>query len=111
MASCTSANEILKTIMKGIRNRTINQSMGRPATRRLPASALNLATALPGQHDGAGRVPGQIHGLIPGNAIVRMTCNVGDCHPDRFAARDLYEIDGHVAHVSYLLDHTLHDVL
>src|SRR4051812_41176477 len=111
MASCTSANEILKTIMNGIRNRTINQTMGMPSTRRLPACALNLATALPGQHDGAGRVPGQIYGLIPCDAIVRMTRNVGDRHADRSAAGDLHEIDGHVAHVSYLLDGTLDEVL
>src|SRR3954447_9513733 len=111
MASCTSANEILKTIMNGIRNRTINQAMGMPSTRRLPACALNLATALPGQHDGAGRVPGQINGLIPCDAIVRMTRNVGDRHAESSAARDLHEIDGHVAHVSYFLDDTLYDIL
>src|ERR1700753_2980233 len=112
MASRVSENEILRTMMNGIRKRMISQKVGIPMTTLRPALLLMRRTAgSTSQDHGTSRVPGKVNRFFPGDPVVGVPGDVGEGDANGLAGSRLHEVDGHVAHVGDLLDRAAYHVL
>src|SRR5882762_5507448 len=115
IARSISENEIFRTMTKGTTKNSSSQRYGstttrpRPVTpkrRRRPAVLMELT----GHHHRAGRVPREIHLLVPGDGL-GMARRIGLSHAHHLARRQLDQINRQVAEIRDVLHRTPYHIV
>src|SRR5258708_24445991 len=93
--------DIFRTMTKGSTKNSSSQRYGSRTTRPRPVTAKRrkrpaVLIGLTGYHHRAGRVPRQIHLLVPGDGL-GMARRIGLSHAHHLAGGQLDQIDRHVA--------------
>src|SRR3984957_16896752 len=110
IARSMSENEIFRTMTKGTTKNSSSQRYGSATTRPRPVTPKRrkrpaVVTELTGHHHRAGRVPGEIHLLVPGDGL-GVTRRVGLRHPHHLAGGQLDQVDRQVAKIRDVLHRT-----
>src|SRR5580700_4924094 len=102
-----SEKDIFKTMTKGTTKNSSSHRYGSATTRPRPVTPKRrkcpaVDAGLTGHHHRAGRVPREIHLLIPGDCL-GMTRRIGLGHAHHLAGGQPDEIDGQVAEIGDVL--------
>src|SRR5271170_4041073 len=115
IARSISEKDIFRTMMKGTTKNSISQRYGSATTSPRPDMPIRcsggaLLMELTGNHHRTGRVPGQIHLLIPGDCLC-MARGVGLCDPHDLAGGQPDQINGKVAEIGNILHRSPHHIV
>src|SRR5882724_4782570 len=115
IARSISENEIFRTMTKGTTKNSSSHRYGSTTTRPRPVTPKRrrrpaVLAELTGHHHRAGRVPREIHLLVPGNGL-GVTRRIGLRHAHHLAGGQLDQIYRQVAEIRDVLHRAAHHVI
>src|ERR1700735_4685994 len=107
MARSMSEKEIFRTMTKGTTKNSSSHRKGSTTTKPRPVTPHRrqiptVLAELTGHHPRAGRIPGEIHLLVPGDGL-GVARSVGLSHAHHLAGGQLDQIDRQVAEIGDVL--------